>query len=57
MHYEELRKKAEGGSITVADVFTLMHTKQISEDECRELLLLLERANESRWQRALKVFA
>ena len=53
--YALLKAGAQSGTVTVADVFLNMRRGNISEDECRDILLSLERAKDPRWQRALKM--
>lgn len=54
--YSLLKAGARGGTVTVADVFLNMRRGNISEEECRDILLTLEKAKDPRWQRALKMF-
>ena len=54
--YALLKAGAQAGTVTVADVFLNMRRGKISEEECRDILLALERAKDPRWQRALKMF-
>lgn len=49
--FESLMTAAQAGNVIVADVFEALRNGEITEPECRAIILAFERARVPAWQR------